>query len=93
MPIDIKTEAVTISIIKNGMKITKPISKAFFNSLMTKAGTNTQVDTSSGVRGRLDLESATNSARSFSRVCLNINCRKGIWAWVKASGVLSFPCK
>src|SRR5260221_10855167 len=73
MPIDIKTEATTISMIRKGIKIMNPISKAFFNSPMTKAGIKTQVEISEGVLGRLDLDKATKRARSFSRVCLNMN--------------------
>lgn len=62
---DIKTDETTMSMTKKGIKMMNPISKAFFNSLMTKAGINTQVETSAGVLGRLDLESATKRARLF----------------------------
>ena len=42
IPIDIRTLATTISIIKNGMKIAKLIWNAVFNSLVMKAGINTR---------------------------------------------------
>src|SRR5579859_7077208 len=87
MPIDIKTEAVTISMMRKGIKMIKPISKDFFNSPITKAGIKTQVEMSAGVRGRLDLDNATKRAKSFSRTCLNINCRIGSSAFLKASVV------
>jgi len=39
IPIDIKTLATTMSIIKKGIKIRKPIWKAVFNSLVKNEGT------------------------------------------------------
>ena len=38
MPIDISTEATTISITRKGIKTKNPISKALLNSLIIKAG-------------------------------------------------------
>ena len=38
IPIDIKTEAITMSIIKNGTYIKNPISKARLSSLIINAG-------------------------------------------------------
>src|SRR4051794_41695448 len=44
---------------------------------MMKAGMRTWVGTSARVFGRFPCESFTNSARSLSRVCLNMNVRIG----------------
>ena len=44
MPIAISTDATTMSMIKNGKKTKKPISKARLNSDIMKAGTRTRSD-------------------------------------------------
>ena len=49
MPIDISTLATTRSMTTKGMKMRKPIWKAVFSSLVTKAGTSRRSGTSSGV--------------------------------------------
>ncbi len=80
MPIDISVEATTMSIIRNGRKIRKPIWNAVLSSLMMNAGIRTYVGMSARVFGLLRrCASFTNSARSFVRVCLNMNSRSGSW--------------
>ena len=49
MPIDISTLATTRSMITNGMKIRKPISKAVFSSLVMKEATTMGKGTSAGL--------------------------------------------
>ena len=61
MPIDISTLATTRSMIRNGMKIRKPIWNAVFSSLVMKAGTSTVSGTSSGLSKPLPPEMRTNS--------------------------------
>ena len=71
MPIDISTLATTMSMIRNGMKIMKPIWNAVFSSLVTKAGMSTRSGTSSAaLSARLAARACVNSARSGSRVWL-----------------------
>ena len=65
IPMDIRTEATTISMIRNGTNMMNPISNAFLSSPMTKAGIKTQVDMSAGVFGRLDLDKATKRPNPF----------------------------
>src|ERR1700753_3674660 len=48
IPIDISTLATTMSMIRNGMKIVKPIWKPVFSSLVTNDGTSSDSGTSSG---------------------------------------------
>ena len=49
MPMDISTLATTRSMITNGMKIRKPISKAVFSSLVTNEATSTGNGIASGL--------------------------------------------
>ncbi|MNR59265.1 hypothetical protein D3C85_1804830 [compost metagenome] len=72
--------------------MTKPIWNAVFNSEMTKAGIRTWVGMSSGRRGRSILAMDTNKARSFWRVCLNMNLRKGCCARSSATCWEMAPC-
>ncbi|TLD45676.1 MAG: hypothetical protein FAZ92_02084 [Accumulibacter sp.] len=77
MPIDISTLATTMSTIRKGMKMTKPIWNAVFSSLVTKAGISRRigisaVDAKPGLRLM-----RTKSAISDSRVCLSMNSRSG----------------
>ena len=59
------------------MKIRKPIWKALFSSLVTKAGTSTLKGTSvAGVAGSI-LARRENSITSDWRVCLSMNSRIG----------------
>ena len=51
IPIDMRIEAITISIIKKGMKIKKPISKARRSSLIMNAGIATLRGVSSNFSG------------------------------------------
>ncbi|MNL23809.1 hypothetical protein D3C87_1452140 [compost metagenome] len=77
MPMAISTLATTRSMIRNGMKMVKPIWNAVFSSLVTKAGTSTENGTSSGpfISGVLAIWA--NIARSFSRVWRSMNWRIG----------------
>ena len=49
MPIDISTEATTMSMMRKGMKTMKPIWKAVFSSEVTKAGITTRIGRSSAL--------------------------------------------
>ena len=51
MPTDIKPELTTMSMIKKGRKITKPMMKAARSSERMKAGTRVVKETSAGVAG------------------------------------------
>src|SRR5271167_1595300 len=66
IPIDISTLATTMSMIRNGMKMVKPIWKPVFSSLVTKAGTSSGRGTSSGPCIGGACEMRANSARSVS---------------------------
>ena len=85
MPIDISTEAITMSITKNGMKIMKAIWNAVLSSLVTNAGTTTVNGISSGFSAAGRLASLANKARSGSRTCFNMKVLTGTWARVSAS--------
>src|ERR1700754_5061407 len=91
MPIDISVEDTTRSMIRNGRKIRKPIWKAVLSSEMMKAGMRTVVGTSRRVSTFLTLPSLTNSARSFSRVWLNMNSRSGASARLSATSWVIVP--
>ncbi|SHI05440.1 hypothetical protein SAMN02745941_01761 [Clostridium intestinale DSM 6191] len=78
IPIDISTEATTISIIKNGKNIKNPIVNAVFNSLITKAGITTYSGTLSFVKSVVSIfYVSTKSSKSFGLVCFIINSLKG----------------
>src|SRR6185369_188146 len=85
MPMDISTLATTMSMIKKGMKIMKPIWKAVFNSLVTKAGTTTFSGRSWGELTSGVLASFMNRAMSASRACLSMKPLSGGSARVSAS--------
>src|SRR5699024_4569778 len=72
IPIDINTLANTISIIKNGIKIKKPMVKAVLNSLIVKAGTIIVKGNSSGVSRGSSSANSTNNSKSVSLVWVNI---------------------
>lgn len=77
IPIDIRTEAMTISIIRKGTKIKKPISKARRSSLIIKAGTATLSGVSSIVFAGFSSARSVNKSKSFSRVLRTINSFRG----------------
>jgi hypothetical protein len=85
IPIDSRTQATTISIIRNGIKIMKPTEKAVVTSLTIKAGISVVIGTSAGESGLLPSVIETISARSFSRVCLSIKDRSGVEVRSRAS--------
>ena len=85
MPIDIRTEATTRSMIRNGRNKRKPISKARFNSEIMNAGTRIRSDMSSGVAGGASPERSRNSFKSFSRTFLCMKARSGTEARCSAS--------
>ena len=79
MPSAISTLATTRSMIRKGIKMVKPIWKAVFNSLVTKAGSSTRNGRSSGPAMGPTSASRANRAMSGSRVCASMNSRNG-WA-------------
>ncbi len=85
MPSDISTLATIMSMIRNGMKIRKPIWNAVFSSLATKAGTSTLNGTASPLTSAGSLASLANSCTSDWRVCLSMNTRIGAWPFSSAS--------
>src|SRR5690606_31954133 len=85
MPIAMRILATTMSMIRNGMKIMKPIWNAVFSSEVTNAGTRMVSGTSSTPARSVRLDSRTNSARSLSRVCASIKSRMGSSARLSAS--------
>ena len=64
MPSDMSTLETTMSMIRKGMKTMKPIWKAVFNSLVTKAGTSTRSGAFSAVTASSSLARRANSAKS-----------------------------
>ena len=85
MPRLISTLATTMSMTRKGMKIRKPIWKADFSSLVTKAGTSTRSGTCSAFTAASMRPSRMNSAMSDWRVCLSMNWRTGTSARAAAS--------
>ncbi len=77
MPIEVKTDATTMSSTRNGTYTRKPISNAVFSSEIRNAGISTCGATSSGTDGRAAPAASTKSARSFSRVWRSMNWRSG----------------
>lgn len=65
IPIDINTEAITMSIIRNGTKIKKPISNARRSSLIINAGMATFSGVSATVSAGFSLARSVNSSKSF----------------------------
>ena len=88
MPIDIRTEATTRSMIRKGRNRRKPISKARFSSEIMKAGTRMRSDMSSGVAGGGSPERSMNSFKSFSRTFFCMKPRSGTEARCSASSTL-----
>jgi hypothetical protein len=90
MPVDISTEATTRSMIKNGKKRRKPISKARLSSEIMNAGTRMRSDRSSGFAGSASFAMSEKSLRSFSRTFFCMNARRGCEPRSKAcSAVIS----
>ncbi len=85
MPRLISTLATTMSMIRNGMKIRKPIWNALFSSLVTKAGTSTLKGTSAVFTAGSSLARRANSITSDWRVCLSMNSRIGTSPRLSAS--------
>ena len=69
MPTDIKIEATTKSMMRNGINNKKPISKARLNSDIIKAGTRLVKGVASGDAGMGSFAISRKSVRSFSRTC------------------------
>ncbi len=92
MPIAISTLDTTRSMIRNGMKIMKPIWNAVFSSDVTKAGTRMVSGVASGLPMSVRLDRRTNSSRSEVRVCASMNAFSGTSAFCRASwaGICSF---
>jgi hypothetical protein len=67
MPIDISTEATTMSMMTNGRNSRKPISKARRSSEIMKAGTRMRSDIAAASAGGGSPDMSMNSCRSFSR--------------------------
>ena len=61
MPSDIRVEATTRSMIRKGRKIRKPIWKAVFSSLVTKAGSRIVKGTPAGEAKRWPPARSANS--------------------------------
>src|SRR5690606_16001604 len=85
IPMAIRILATTRSMIRNGMKIMKPIWKAVFSSEVTKAGTRMVSGVSAGVAMSVRLDSRTNRSRSLSRVCASMKSLSGTSARLMAS--------
>jgi hypothetical protein len=77
MPRLISTLATIMSMIRKGTKIMKPIWNALFSSLVTNAGTSTEIGTSSACVPSATLPRRENSCRSLWRVFLSMNSRSG----------------
>ena len=77
MPIDIRIEATTMSMMRNGTNTMKPISKARRSSLIMNAGRRTRSDTGSRLVGGASCAMSRNSARSSSRTCRAMKERNG----------------
>src|SRR5579875_704759 len=85
IPMLISVEETTRSMIKNGRKRRRPISKAVFSSETMKAGISTSVATSERRSGVCLWARLMNSRRSSARVCLNMNSRSGSSARSRAA--------
>src|SRR5688572_20598814 len=78
IPMDMSELETTMSITRKGMKTTKPMMKAVFNSERMKAGMRAARPTSSGFSGRCPpLAAELNMASSPLRVCLSMKVRSG----------------
>ncbi len=73
MPMDIRTDATTMSMTTKGTNIRNPISKARLSSDIMKAGMRTGRAISSGVAGFSLPDNSIKRARSFSRTCARMN--------------------
>lgn len=85
IPMLMRTLATTISMMRKGMNSMNPISNAVRNSEITNAGMSAREGTAASLDGFGSFAARMKSAISFSRVCLNMNSRKGTIARVKAS--------
>jgi hypothetical protein len=85
IPIDMRTDATTMSMTRNGMNRRKPISNARDSSLIMNAGTRARSGVSSGVGGVAAWERSMNSRRSRSRTVRNMNAWTGRIVRSKAS--------
>ncbi len=65
MPIDMRIEATTMSMMRNGTNSRKPISKARLSSLIMNAGTRAL----SGVSVGASMSSASAMSRNNARSC------------------------
>ena len=76
IPNDIKIEAITISITKNGKKIRKPISNAVFNSEVMKAGSTIFNGTAASVAKGPDFDKSTNKFKVSERDKRRQHCKR-----------------
>ncbi len=90
MPIDIKTDAMTISMIKNGTKIKKPISKARRSSLIINDGMAILSGVSAMEAAGFSFAKSVKSSRSFSLVFFTINSFMGSVAFSSPSSISIF---
>ena len=85
MPMLITVDAMTMSMMRNGIRIRKPISNAVFSSESTKAGMSTRVGhVGAGLRAARSSDRSVKSARSFWSTCLNMKSRIGTSARLSA---------
>jgi len=77
MPIDIKNEATTMSMMRKGRTIRKPISKAHRSSLIMNAGIRLCSGVSCGVAMGALRERSRKRFRSSSRKCCSMKLRSG----------------
>jgi len=91
MPIDMRIEATTRSMIRKGRKSRKPISKARRSSLIMKAGTSTRIGTSLGSATGSILAMSAKSLRSWLRTLALMKAWKGTSVFVIASVSLIDP--
>ena len=82
MPSDISTLATTMSITRNGMKITKPMMKAIRSSERMNAGISVALLTSSTVVGLASFDALIIILSSRLPVCLSMNVRIGTMAFL-----------
>ena len=84
MPTDISPELTTMSMMRNGKKITKPMMNAARNSERMKAGTKVVSETSLGVAGGGSCDTCTIKASSSGRVFASMKVSRGILPISKA---------
>ena len=91
MPIDISTEATTMSMMMKGMKTMKPIWKAVLISEVTKAGMMTRIGRSSALSTGGTLARPAKRSRSGSRTWASMKVRIGTEARCRASSNWIWP--